>query len=77
VIFLDLEDLLHVGDRATGGPVEVRDIGLLESAAARARRHSVRTPIRFCTKRPLRCCTRSSAITHWLMGTSALGWLRL
>jgi death-on-curing protein len=37
VIFLDLEDLLHVAERATGGRVEVRDIGLLESAAARPR----------------------------------------
>ena len=37
MIFLDLEDLLHVAERATGGPVEVRDIGLLESAAARPR----------------------------------------
>ena len=37
MIFLDLEDLLYVAERATGGPVEVRDIGLLESAAARPR----------------------------------------
>lgn len=37
MIFLDLEDLLHVAERAIGGPVEVRDIGLLESAAARPR----------------------------------------
>ena len=37
MIFLDLEDLLHVAERATGAPVEVRDIGLLESAAARPR----------------------------------------
>ena len=37
MILLDLEDLLHVAERATGGPVEVRDIGLLESAAARPR----------------------------------------
>ncbi len=37
MIFLDLEDLLHVAERATGGPVEVRDIGLLESAAGRPR----------------------------------------
>ena len=37
MIFLDLEDLLHVVERATGGSVEVRDIGLLESAAARPR----------------------------------------
>ena len=37
MIFLDLEDLLRVAERATGGSVEVRDIGLLESAAARPR----------------------------------------
>jgi death-on-curing protein len=37
VIFLDLEDLLYIAERATGTPVEVRDIGLLESAAARPR----------------------------------------
>lgn len=37
MIFLDIEDLLHVAERATGAPVEVRDIGLLESAAARPR----------------------------------------
>ena len=37
MIFLDLEDLLHVAERAVGAPVEVRDIGLLESAAARPR----------------------------------------
>jgi death-on-curing protein len=34
VIHLDLEDLLHVA-RRTLGAFEVRDIGLLESAAAR------------------------------------------
>jgi death-on-curing protein len=37
VIFLDVEDLLHIAERATGTSVEVRDIGLLESAAARPR----------------------------------------
>ena len=37
MIFLDLEDLLHVAERAVGAPLEVRDIGLLESAAARPR----------------------------------------
>jgi death on curing protein len=35
VIYLDLEDLLHVADRVLGGEVGVRDAGLLESAAAR------------------------------------------
>jgi death-on-curing protein len=37
VIFLDVEDLLYIAERATGAEVEVRDIGLLESAAARPR----------------------------------------
>jgi death-on-curing protein len=36
VIFLDLEDLLHIADRAVG-EVLVRDAGLLEAALARPR----------------------------------------
>ncbi len=36
MIFLDLEDLLHVA-RRTLGDVEIRDVGLLESASARPR----------------------------------------
>ena len=35
MIFLDLDDLLLIGERALGMPVEVRDHGLLESALAR------------------------------------------
>jgi death on curing protein len=34
VIYLDVEDLLHVAERTIGN-VDVRDLGLLESAAAR------------------------------------------
>jgi death-on-curing protein len=37
VIYLDLEDLLRVASRVVGGNVQVRDIGLLESAAHRPR----------------------------------------
>jgi death-on-curing protein len=36
VIYLDLEDLLHIAERVVG-TVEVRDLGLLEAAAARPR----------------------------------------
>jgi len=36
MIYLDLADLLHIADR-TLGQVDVRDIGLLESALARPR----------------------------------------
>ena len=35
--YLDLEDLLAAAEAAVGGPPEVRDIGLLESAAVRPR----------------------------------------
>lgn len=35
--YLDLEDLLVVAAHAVGGPPEVRDYGLLESALARPR----------------------------------------
>jgi death-on-curing protein len=35
VIYLTLPELLHIAERATGGEPQVRDNGLLESAAAR------------------------------------------
>jgi death-on-curing protein len=37
VIFLDVEDMLYIAERPTGAQVEVRDIGLMGSAAARPR----------------------------------------
>ena len=37
MIYLDLDDLLHIAERTLGHPAEVRDVGLLESAAARPR----------------------------------------
>jgi death-on-curing protein len=37
VIFLDLEELLHVAERTLGADPEVRELGLLESALARPR----------------------------------------
>lgn len=35
MIYLEVEDLLHIAERATGAEVQVRDIGLLQAAAAR------------------------------------------
>ena len=35
MIYLDLEDLLHLADLAVGGQALVRDLGLISSAAAR------------------------------------------
>ena len=37
MIYLDLEDLAHIAERVLGHPPEVRDWGLLDSAAARPR----------------------------------------
>lgn len=35
MIYLALDDLLHVAERTLGAPPEIRDVGLLESALAR------------------------------------------
>ena len=35
MIYLDVEDLVLLADRAVGGQAQVRDLGLLSSAAAR------------------------------------------
>jgi death-on-curing protein len=35
MIGLNTDDLLHIAERALGAPAELRDLGLLESAAAR------------------------------------------
>ncbi len=37
MIFLELEDLLHIASRTLGRPPEIRDRGLLEAALARPR----------------------------------------
>lgn len=37
MIYLRLDELLHVAERTLGAPPELRDIGLLESALARPR----------------------------------------
>jgi len=43
VIYLDVEDLLHIAERATGAPAELRDVGLLEASAARPRSSALGT----------------------------------
>ena len=37
MIYLTLPELVYIAERATGGKVDIRDLGLLESAAARPR----------------------------------------
>ncbi len=45
MIYLDLDDLLYVAERAIGAAPIVRDAGLLESAAARPRTELFGTPV--------------------------------
>ena len=35
MIYLTLPELIYIAERATGGKIAIRDVGLLESAAAR------------------------------------------
>lgn len=35
MIYLDVEDLLYIAERATGAPVGLRDVGLVDAVAAR------------------------------------------
>lgn len=35
MIYLDVANLLYIAERAIGAPAEIRDVGLLEAAAAR------------------------------------------
>ena len=37
MIYLELDDLLHIAERTLGVPPDVRDLGLLESSVARPR----------------------------------------
>jgi death-on-curing protein len=37
VIYLNVDDLLHIADRTLAGNVQVRDLGLLQAAVARPR----------------------------------------
>lgn len=45
MIYLDLDDLLYLAERAIGAAPIVRDAGLLESAAARPRTELFGTPV--------------------------------
>jgi hypothetical protein len=58
VIFLDLEVLLHVA-RRTRGDVEMRDVGLLESASARPRSTAVASSLDVAHNGPLGASHRS------------------
>ncbi|HVW80989.1 MAG TPA: type II toxin-antitoxin system death-on-curing family toxin [Mycobacteriales bacterium] len=66
MIYLDVEDLLYVAARATGAPVEVRDLGLLEAAAARPQASA------FGEDAYPRLCEKAAALLHSIARNRAL-----
>jgi len=66
MIYLDLDDLLHIAERAIGTAPIVRDLGLLESAAARPRTELFGEPV-YPT-----VALKAAALTLSLVGNHAL-----
>ncbi len=66
MIYLDLDDLLYIAERAIGTAPLVRDAGLLESAAARPRTELFGTPV-YPT-----LSLKAAALTLSLVGNHAL-----
>ena len=66
MIYLDLDDLLYIAERAMGAAPVVRDAGLLESAAVRPRTELFGTPV-YPT-----VALKAAALTLSLVGNHAL-----
>lgn len=66
MIYLDLDDLLYIAERAIGTAPVVRDAGLLESAAARPRTELFGAPV-YPT-----LALKAAALTLSLVGNHAL-----
>lgn len=66
MIYLDLDDLLYIAERAIGAAPVVRDAGLLESAAARPRTELFGTPV-YPT-----LALKAAALTLSIVGNHAL-----
>ena len=71
VIFLELDELLHVATRTLGAEPEVRDLGLLDSALARQQASALgEDATQRSIRRQLHCSIRSREITLSSMATS-------
>lgn len=78
VRFLDLDDLLRIADRAVGGTALVRDVGLLESAAARMRASAFGEDAYPSLEAKAAALLESLVRNHALVdGNKRLGWLAL
>jgi death-on-curing protein len=76
--YLDLEDLLAAAEAAVGGPAEIRDIGLLEAAAARPRATAFGEEAYGDRDRKAAALLHSIVTSHPLVdGNKRLGWVAL
>lgn len=74
--YLDLEDLLAAADVAVGGPAEIRDVGLLQAAAARPRATAFGEDAYADLDRKGAALVHSLVASHPLVdGNKRLGWL--
>jgi len=74
--YLDLEDLLAAAEAALAGPAEIRDIGLLEAAAARPRATAFGEEAYADLDRKAAALLHSIVTGHPLVdGNKRLGWV--
>jgi len=75
VVYLELEDLLHIAERTIGN-VEARDLGLLEAAAARPRASAFGEDAYVSVLEKAAALIHSIARNRALVdGNKRLGWL--
>ena len=76
--YLELEDLLAAAEAAVGGPAEIRDIGLLQAAAARPRATAFGEDAYPDLDRKAAALLHSIVTSHPLVdGNKRLGWVAL
>jgi death on curing protein len=74
--FLTLDDLLQIADRAVGGQALVRDIGLLDAAAARSRASAFGADAYPTLTGKAAALVESLVRNHALVdGNKGIGWL--
>lgn len=74
--YLDLEDLLAAAEAAVGGPAQVRDIGLLQAAAARPRATAFGEEAYQDLDQKAAALLQSIVTSHPLLdGNKRLGWV--
>ena len=74
--YLDLEDLLAAAEAAVGGPAEIRDIGLLQAAAARPRATAFGEEAYADLDRKAAALLHSIVTSHPLVdGNKRFGWV--